>query len=535
MKQSTSLNGFWTLFRLALRRDRVKLPVWIVSLTLFSGWIVHVYSEFTAAEMGEVTIMASLSPGMRVLVAPVTEAGVGELGPFFILRMSLILCLFVSLMSVQLIMRHTRMNEETGCTELTGSMPVGRFASLGAAFLLGVAANAILGVSLSLAFLLQGLPAGGAWLAGGSFAGLGLVMIAVAAVAAQLSETARGASGYATMALALFAGVTSVSNVIGEVHEGGLGYTSHWLTWLSPVGWVQQVQPFEENRWFPLIVMLVFSLLLVSTAAKIADSRDIGAGVIPAKKGPAAASERLLSPLGLALRLQRKTWFAWLVPIAAFAVIFGASSGEYGEIAEGIAAFEAVIESEAYFLMSFIGIMTAIIAIYAMQTIMRMRAEEKNGMVEMVLSTAVARFTWVRSYLLLSIGGAALLILAFTTLLAFSAGADWAAFREYVTAGFAQGVALFTIAGAVTFLFGWLPRYAATLSWIVVFVSILAGPFFGAILELPTALQNLSPFSHVAIMPGDLESWALLGLAAAGISLLIAGLIGFRTRSLLLN
>ncbi|ADH97826.1 ABC transporter permease [Salisediminibacterium selenitireducens] len=535
MKHTESFAGMRVLLLLALRRDRIKLPVWIASITAFAAWIVHIYGDFSPREMTEVTVMASISPGMRVLVAPVTEAGVGELGSFFLLRMSLILALFVALMSVQLVLRHTRMNEETGCAELTGSLPVGRYALLGAAMILGAGSNLVLGVALSLSFAVQGLDTFGAWLAGMSFAGLGFVMTAVASVAAQLSETQRGASGYATMALAGFAGIASVSNVIGDVHESGFGFTSHWLAWLSPIGWLQQVQAFEENRWLPLVLLYGAGLCLMYMATLIAEGRDIGAGVLPARKGPAYGAPRLLSPFGLAWRLQRKTLIAWFLPVAAFAAIFGASSGEYGEIAEGIAAFEAVIESEAYFLMSFISIMTAILSIYAMQTIMRMRAEEKSGLVEMLLATAVPRTTWVRSYAFLGLAGAFVLILTFTSMLTVSSGAGMDVFSDYLLAGLAQGTALFALSGAVLFFFGWLPRFAVTLSWLAVFASILAGPFFGAILELPEWVLNVSPFSHVAIMPEEVSAFSLAMLLVTGLILLILGVTGFQRRSLTLT
>lgn len=44
--------------------------------------------------------------------------------------------------------------------------------------------------------------------------------------------------------------------------------TSSWLTWLSPLGWGEQVRPFGDERWWALLLPL--ALLAGATLAAFA-------------------------------------------------------------------------------------------------------------------------------------------------------------------------------------------------------------------------------------------------------------------------
>ena len=59
---------------------------------------------------------------------------------------------------------------------------------------------------------------------------------------AQYAVSARAAAGLAGAALA----VAFVLRAIGDVGDGS-------LSWLSPIGWSQQTQPFAGHRVWPLV------------------------------------------------------------------------------------------------------------------------------------------------------------------------------------------------------------------------------------------------------------------------------------------
>jgi ABC-2 type transport system permease protein len=82
---------------------------------------------------------------------------------------------------------------------------------------------------------------------------------------------------------------------------------------------------------------------------------------------------------------------------------------------------------------------------------------------------------------------------------------------------------------------GLVPRRAATVSWSVLIVAWVLGPMFGPALELPTWLQDLSPFSQVPQVPAtDPTAVPVVALVAVALALAVAGMSVLRRRPLLL-
>ncbi|MCW3488564.1 ABC transporter permease [Dethiobacter alkaliphilus] len=523
--------GTQTLVQLALRRDRVRLPAWLLGIAVMVGLITLGNAEFSAQEMKEMIIMASSSPGMRLFIAPIMEGNIGELGPFFLLRTSFIIAILVAMMNIQAVVRHTRENEETGCAEMLGSMVLGRYASLASALIVAVGANILMALLIALALMANDQPAVGSFAAGASFAAFGLVFAGVAAVTTQLSESARGSSGLASVTLAFAFLLNALGNVLGEVREGGLGFESTWIVWLSPLGWVQQVFAYGENNWWILTLFALMFTVLAYGSSILVNRRDVGRGILPARPGPATASPWLLSPLGLAWRLQRGTLLGWVIAITVFGAIFGAASQEYASTIEGIELFQNIALSAEYFLFSLISIIAAIIAFYTMQAIMRLRAEEAGGPLESVLATAVSRFQVFSSHIAVSVFGTVALLSLFALSSALAAGLSAGETLDLLKAALFQGAAVMTLAGFVIAAYGLLPRVAGTLSMLVVLVSLLAGGF-GDLLNLPEVLQEMSPFSHVAPFPADVTTASIAALLGIGLVLASIGLVAFRRRDL---
>ena len=95
--------------------------------------------------------------------------------------------LAAGLMSIFIVIRHTRADEEAGRLELVGSTAVGRGAPLAVGVLLAAAANCVLALLIAAGLAAIGLPAGGSAAIGLAVGTCGLVFAGVAAVTAQLS------------------------------------------------------------------------------------------------------------------------------------------------------------------------------------------------------------------------------------------------------------------------------------------------------------------------------------------------------------
>ncbi|TYQ13209.1 UNVERIFIED_CONTAM: ABC-2 type transport system permease protein [Acetivibrio alkalicellulosi] len=438
-----------TLLKLAMKRDRIKLPIWLLSIFGIVALITKAYGDFTPQDIKEIVVMASTSPGMRFLIAPLSPDSVGELGQFFLIRMSAIIAVLVAMMNIQLIIRHTRNNEETGCSELISSTAVGRYSSLTSALILAIASNILVSILIALGLIVNGLSIEGSLIAGASYGALGILFSAIAGITAQLSESSRGSNGLSAVIIGVIFVINSIGNVMGTVNADGMGYESAWPVWLSPLGWAQQMHPFDQNNWWILSFFIVSFILLIRTAFVLVNHRDVGRGILPARKGSATAAKWLQNPLGLTFRLQRIGLMGWIVGLLLLGLIFGASSTEFGEIVEDMDAFPHLKIAGEMFMFSLIGLMAAVVSIFTMLSILRIYSEEKGGPLESVLSTAVSRTKVFLSYITVSILGSIAIIVAFSFGIALASEGGFSEGLEYVKAGFLQATAIMPIAGLI--------------------------------------------------------------------------------------
>jgi ABC-2 type transport system permease protein len=190
----TGLTGTGKLVRLVLRRDRVLLPIWILT---FTGLMASIVASFqglfpTAAERQSYADASAADPGFTSLYGPLHGSSLGELTVW---RAGFypVLVAPVALLTV---IRHTRTEEETGRRELLGATVVGRHAGLAAALGVTLAATLVLAALVAAALAGQGLPVAGSLAAGLQLAAAGWPFAAVGAVAAQLTSGAGAAAGH---------------------------------------------------------------------------------------------------------------------------------------------------------------------------------------------------------------------------------------------------------------------------------------------------------------------------------------------------
>jgi ABC-2 type transport system permease protein len=324
----SGLTGTGKLLRLALRRDRIQLPIWVVAggLLMYAS-VAAVVDEFpTEAERATALAGAGGSPAVLVMRGIPVGTSIGALVNF---RNYASMLVFAALMSTFMVVRHTRQNEETGRSELIGAGVVGRRAPLAAALGTTAIANILLGLAVA-GVLAASLPGSGALLFGAAGVVTGIAFAGLAAVAAQLFASARAANAFAASAIGVAYLVRGIGDALGERTPDGIGVTSHWLTWVSPLGWAEQARPFGAQRWWTLALPLAFFAVCALGAVALLDRRDLGAGLLPQRLGRARASRTLLSPAGLAWRLNRASTIGWVVGAA----LFGAGIGSLGDAVE---------------------------------------------------------------------------------------------------------------------------------------------------------------------------------------------------------
>ena len=538
----TNLVGTWRLTRLALRRDRVVLPVWIASIAGLGWAVTHNYAALTLTEADRIATatLTAHNPLSRVFDGPASGTSVGALAMVDGYKVFAIL---TALMAVQAVVRHTRREEESGRAELVGSAVVGRRAPLASALIVGLGASTAAGAVLAVAVAMTGTGWQGAWAEGLAVAGTGWVFAAVGAVTAQVFSTGHAATGAAGAALGAAFALRAVGDLMGTVAPSGVSVVSGWPSWLSPLGWGQQVRPYDGDNWWIGGLFVALTALLVVIAADLRGHRDLGTGMVAARGGPAHAPSGLLSPLGLAWRLQRGTLGVWLVGMATMGGVFGSVGKSFADYIARNDAMRSLLETIApgaqpldlyqAFLLAFLGVVGAA---YTVQALLRMRVEETSGRLEPVLATAVGRMRWLASHVLVVGVGSALVQtsagLAGGLVYGTQTG-EWSrAFGGILAAAAVQVPPTLALGGFVVAAFALLPRWAAPVTWFALAAALVMGQL-GALLELPQWLLDVSPFTHVPAVPAEPFAAApLVWLAVVAAGLGSAGFVAFRRRDL---
>ncbi len=530
-----TLTGTGNLIRLILRRDRFLMPLWVVVFPLVVAGYVTSFSDLfpTPAELQQ---YADASRGNASFVALYGQLHGSSLGQLVNWRAGFI-PVMVGLASLLTVIRHTRTEEEAGRRELLGATVVGRHAGLAAALISTVGANVVMGVLLAALMIGQQLPTAGSTAMGLEFAAAGAIFATVGAVAAQLTESAGSARGIAITVL----GAVYLLRVVGDVSEisgGGLG----WAAWLSPIGWVQRLSPYQDEQWAWLLPAVLVTALLSWVAVALSARRDIGSGLLAARLGPAEAAPSLSTSLALAWRLHRGLLAGWAAAFAALGVVLGGVANGVGDLVGTNQALKDVFARiggreglvDAY-LVSIMVILGLITAAYAIQATLRLRTEETAGRAEPVLATAVGRLQWAASHLVFAVLGPAVVLLISGLFAGLTYGAsigDVAGQVPRVIAAAAiQLPAVWVLAALAVALVGLLPRLAAV-SWGVLVVCLLIG-LVGTAIQLNHWLLDLSPFTHIPHLPGgDVAAMPVVTLLVIAAVFGAAGLAGLRRRDI---
>lgn len=518
--------GMRELVRLVLRRDRIRLPVWILSLLgiiyFSAGAVASTYT--TPAEISSYGANLGTSPATIAMSGP--PVALDTIGGILVYETSLTALVGVALMAAFTVVRHTRAEEEAGRTELLVSTEVGRHAGAAAAVAVATVASVVVGLGVTGSMLAVGMPGRAAWLYGAAVAALGVVFAGVAAVAAQLMTHARAASGIVLAVL----GAAFLLRAAGDVQ-------TNVLSWLSPIGWSQQVRVMDDNRWWPLLLSVVFTGLVLAVTVLLATHRDVGSGIVAPRPGPAAAARGLSSPFGLAWRLQRGSVLAWSFGLLVLGVMFGSLTEEMQNMVRDNPTlaqyFEAtggsVTDSLFATALLFVGMGAAA---FAVGSALRLRQEETAGRLEPVLATAESRAGVLLQGLLVTVLGTLTCVLAGGVGLALAYGrlsgrSEDAA--RLVALAFVEVPAVLVLVGVAVALTGWLPRLTIV-AWAGVTAAFIIG-WLGALLRLPGWVRGLSPFEHLPVVPvEEVVMLPLVGLTALAAVLLLVGTWGLRSR-----
>lgn len=526
----SAVTGTAHLVRLVLRRDRIRLPVWILGITAVTAASANAIRSLyeTPEEIAGYAATVEASAATRLMNG--RPAALDSLDGITVYESSTVAVLAVALMSVFLVVRHTRAEEETGRAELLRSTVLGRHAATAAAFSVAAVASALVGLLDAAVLVANGAAAEGSLLHGASLACLGLLGAAVAAVAAQVTPSARGALGIAGGLV----GAAYVVRGLGDVSDTA-------LTWVSPFGWAQGTRPYADDRWWLLVPLLVLAALLAGAAVTLAAHRDFGAGLLQARAGRPRARPSLTTGWGLAFRTQRGLLLGWTAGITATAALFGSTGREVVDMVADnpdlAAVFEAdgagsVLDGYFAFVLSFLAVVSAA---FAVSSVLRLKGEEDAGRAEAVLATGLSRTRWALGGLAVTLAGSLLILLCAGLGLGIThalVADDGSAVRVLLGGALAQAPGILALAGCTVLALGWLPRWSGVVGW-GVFAFALLQSYLGELLSLPDVVAGLSPFWHLPMVPSEAFTAAPAAVVTSVAAVLtVVGVLGLRSRDI---
>ncbi|MBL1096043.1 ABC transporter permease [Streptomyces coffeae] len=528
------LAGTGTLLRLALRRDRIMMPVWVVCLGLTAssttGRLKSAYD--TPKARADLVVDMNGNGSTRALFGAAFD---DSLGALTVWRVGGFLTVFAAIMSLLIVIRHTREEEETGRQEALSACMVGRRAGLTSALLAVGIANAA--VTVLIAGSLAGQGGTGALALGLSVGLTGMAFGGLAAVAAQLTENARLARGLTSAAV----GIAFVLRMAGDAAEDGSQGSGHLLVWLSPLGWAEYARPFADERWWPLLLIAVLAAASTALAYSLVGRRDVGASFYATRPGARAAGAGLKGVYGLGWRLHRGALLGWSAGFVFTGAIFGAisngadeflgDSDQTREIIQRMGGAQGLTDA---FLASMVGILGTTLTVYTASAVLRLRSEETDQRAEPLLANAVSRLRWGGSHLVFAYLGPVVVLAVGGLALGVGYGVaadDMGGIPRAVGAALAQAPALWVVTSAAVFLVGVVPKYTAAAWAVVGWVVTLS--WLGPALKMPQSVMDTSPFTHLPKLPGDDVTaapflWSLL----ISVVLTAGGLVGLRRRDI---
>jgi ABC-2 type transport system permease protein len=161
-----------------------------------------------------------------------------------------------------------------------------------------------------------------------------------------------------------------------------------------------------------------------------------------------------------------------------------------------------------------------------------MRSEESGGRAESLLATALSRPRWAAAHLAVAAGGSVLILAALGAGAGIAdavAGDDAGRLPLLLGSAVALAPAVWVLAGAALALVGLAPR-AALAAWGLIAACFLL-LYVGPLLSVPQWVMDISPFTHVPLLPAaELDVLPLVVLTAIAVALAAVGVAALRRR-----
>ena len=357
--------------------------------------------------------------------------------------------------------------------------------------------------------------------------------MAVAALTSQIMPTRSRAAGLATAIFGIFYMIRLTADTTN----------AHWLLNLSPLGWIEKLQPLYGSHPIWLLPIIGFAVILIILSIYLAGRRDLGGSTFADQDSAKPHTRLLRTPLLAAIRLNRGSNISWLSAIGLTAFFYGmmskgaaqafSQSAKTERLISKIAHIPKISEVSAFMGIIFFLIMT-LAMFYASTAAGRIRDDEAQGYLDNFLVRPVSRMRWLWGRILLftAVVIIAGLLSGIATWVGQASQHSGMPFHTLLLAGINAMTPVVFIFGLGVFVFGLLPRLTNILTYSAIGWSFLV-VMLGSGLNFNHWLMDTSILHQVTFAPAVSPNWTVdLVLVILSLALCVIGSFRFKTRDL---
>lgn len=528
------------LFKVGLKRDRVRLIVWcILMIFLFLVVALEYNRMYSTAKALTPIIALADSASMIALFGRLAHAVSYTTAEVLTWEMTMFMAILQAIMSIQIITNGTRKQEELGIIEVVRARAVGRASAFGATTLEVFGLNALLTVGYGAILQLvhvSGMTAASGWLLALGIGATGFMFGMFTLVFTQIGSTTRTVS---MMAYGFFA-LTYVIRMLTDIANAQ-------YTWLSPLGWIEKLDSFHAMNYWIIGLMLVVSLLLLTLASWLSLNRDVGAGLLQPRRGRAHASTWLTGSFTLVAKIEKNLRLAWVLGMFAFGAMYGSIFDSITSLVNESPIVKSLLMTDTThsianmenrilleFMIVLIGIIFLVALIPLITGVMKIQADEKNGVLELIHSKPLSRLKvlWayvgnaLQTYVLAFISGILGLYVGQLAVMQhpLAIGKFIATIGAYLPAGL-------LVAGVLVALLGWLPRGMNVLWGYFGFMFFTL--YLGGMLKFSKVIMNISLINWLGKVPITAIKWEIVALQVVlAVIFMALGALGYQKRDL---
>ncbi len=344
--------------------------------------------------------------------------------------------------------------------------------------------------------------------------------VGIGSLTSQLSPSRRQAA-------AIAAAVLGVSYAIRMLADSSNDLA--WLRWLSPLGWIETLNPLTGSRWLGFVPIVLLAAGTRVAAIVLAGQRDVGAALLHDGERITARTRLLSGTFAFSFRQVRATTLGWAGGVAAFALTLGLIAKQGGTLLTSSPTVEEAIGKlgvtgegpVAYLGFTFL-IVAAVVGFVAVTHVSAMAEEENETRLAELLVRPVGRWQWYAQRVVIAaacIVAVSLIAGLFAWIGALISGVA-VSLWQLLGAGLNVAPPTICIFGIGALAFGGWPRRASIVAYAVFAWGFLVTVLSGFEHESHW-LVDTSVFHHMAAYPAAPVNWwaavvmVLIGLACA--------------------